>query len=169
MNVQKAPVMGGKPEDVDRETRKLLVVTPKRTWQLTANTVDLRDVWLAVFTSIIAEDASVAAMQAAERRNRTANATTTAQQSRANAARGVTPPAGRGGGVRKGPGRGVGAGSAVPAKAADGVRRSSTGQANGNTRAASGTSNVSQEKRTSAPTSKSSALPPNDDSTNPFL
>ena len=38
------------------QRKKFLVVTPKRTWQLMAPTIEAKELWISVFTSIISEE-----------------------------------------------------------------------------------------------------------------
>eukprot|EP00038_Savillea_parva_P011571 m.198460 g.198460 ORF g.198460 m.198460 type:complete len:514 (+) comp20455_c0_seq1:86-1627(+) len=59
IHVLPAPHESERPEDIEKEKRKLLIVTPKRTWQLLAPTEAARNVWLAVFETIGPEVATV--------------------------------------------------------------------------------------------------------------
>lgn len=62
IHVLKAPKTSTKVEEIEKEKRKFLVITPKRTWQLMAPTEESRDMWVSVFMSVVAEEASVAAL-----------------------------------------------------------------------------------------------------------
>eukprot|EP00041_Stephanoeca_diplocostata_P017928 m.370775 g.370775 ORF g.370775 m.370775 type:complete len:862 (+) comp20862_c0_seq1:136-2721(+) len=60
LHVLKPPSKTGlSAEQRDKENRKLLVITPKRTWHLMAPTVEARELWMAVFHSVITEEAKV--------------------------------------------------------------------------------------------------------------
>lgn len=50
----RAPPIGGADDD-----RKFLVVTPKRTFQLIAPTVQACDLWISVFASVISEESAI--------------------------------------------------------------------------------------------------------------
>jgi len=62
MHVLKAPQISSKVDEIEKEKRKFLVVTPKRTWQLMAPTEESRDMWVSVFMSIVAEETAVTAL-----------------------------------------------------------------------------------------------------------
>jgi hypothetical protein len=62
MHVLKAPMTSTKVEEIEKEKRKFLVITPKRTWHLMAPTEESRDMWVSVFLSVVGEDASVSAL-----------------------------------------------------------------------------------------------------------
>jgi hypothetical protein len=62
MHVLKAPRVSTKADEVEKEKRKFMVITPKRTWNLMAPTEEARNLWVSVFFSVVAEEASVAAL-----------------------------------------------------------------------------------------------------------